>query len=964
MIRFTIAFILGLPLYAAAQDPVALPAIVNFSRQAYNGGTQNWRLAQGNDGVLYVANNEGLLTYDGTYWSTYPLPNKTIVRSLAVGTDGVVYVGGQNEMGCFVPSDSGKLMYRDFKALLPRDNQSFDDVWSITVPGTHAYYRIRQFVFDIHDGQAKAMKADVWRYMDTCGGMLYAQEINAGLLRYSNGQFVPVPQGNKLSGAALITGMVAVSGDSTLVATLWDGLYWLTPEGIAPMVGGRELRTVMDAGINAMALLSNGDVAVATRNSGVYVFNTLGRILQHYYTGTGLQNQYVHHLIVDKMDNIWAGLDNGISYIGHSDPIRRIVPDKESAGAGYAALVSGGNLWLGTNTGLYKASFDPAMLPRNNAGDFSLVPQSDGQVWGLADINGQIYMGHHEGAFRIETNRVVQLDQYMGYWRFFSVDAAIPTGKVAAGTYRGVKLFNLAGGTLQEIAYKPFESARFLEYAHQKIWVSHPYKGIFCLDLAGDGRSDTFQLKKITEKQGIPSLNKNYIFTIKNRLVAATPGGIKQYDARLDSFVAYPELDDVLPLPNIRFMKEDPAGNIWVVYEKNLCVLDFEGGTPRLITMPEFTNNLLSGFESMYYINPRTIILGAEKGFFLLDYTAYKSSRPPLVPQVRRVRLMGSSETEIYSGHLPAGGIRMVPEIEPYWKTIHFDYSAPAYGQQPVVEYSVMLSGYDKEWSIWGRRTEKEYTNLPPGTYTFHVRARDNMGHISQAATYRFEVLPPWYLTGIAYVCYLLAAAGLLFLAYRWQKATLLAAQRRHEQAQAQLRYKQQLALEMNEKEIIKLRNEKLEAELELQNAELAQATMHLVQKAEVLNDIKEELLALTRKYTGSISVTELKKMIKTLGEDTAIETEWDQFAHHFDKVHSNFLTRLKQKHPDLTPGEMKLCAYLRMNLSSKEIAQLMHITIKSVELSRYRLRKKLGLGREESLFDFITAAAGEPASV
>ncbi len=90
------------------------------------------------------------------------------------------------------------------------------------------------------------------------------------------------------------------------------------------------------------------------------------------------------------------------------------------------------------------------------------------------------------------------------------------------------------------------------------------------------------------------------------------------------------------------------------------------------------------------------------------------------------------------------------------------------------------------------------------------------------------------------------------------------------------------------------------------------------------------------------------------MGEDNKIDDNWEHFAHHFDKVHTDFLVLLKNRYPNLTASELKLCAYLRMNLSSKEIAQLMNISIRGVEIGRYRLRKKLGISKDTNLFEFL----------
>ena len=117
---------------------------------------------------------------------------------------------------------------------------------------------------------------------------------------------------------------------------------------------------------------------------------------------------------------------------------------------------------------------------------------------------------------------------------------------------------------------------------------------------------------------------------------------------------------------------------------------------------------------------------------------------------------------------------------------------------------------------------------------------------------------------------------------------------------------------------------------------------MHLVQKGELLENIREELMRLKKGFNGETSSPEeFKKILRILGEENKTDKDWEQFAVHFDKVHSDFLRTLKALYPALSPHELKLCAYLRMNLSSKEIARLENISVRGVEIGRYRLRKK-----------------------
>jgi DNA-binding CsgD family transcriptional regulator len=155
-----------------------------------------------------------------------------------------------------------------------------------------------------------------------------------------------------------------------------------------------------------------------------------------------------------------------------------------------------------------------------------------------------------------------------------------------------------------------------------------------------------------------------------------------------------------------------------------------------------------------------------------------------------------------------------------------------------------------------------------------------------------------------------------------------------------------------SEEKITKLRNEKLSAEVEFKNKELATSTMHLLNKNEVMLDIKAKLEAISKK--GSPKPDEIKRIIKNINKNISEDKDWDQFTIHFDQVHGDFLKKLKTLYPELTPQETKLAAYLRMNLTSKDVAQLLNISVRGVEISRYRLRKKLQLERETNLVTFL----------
>lgn len=324
-----------------------------------------------------------------------------------------------------------------------------------------------------------------------------------------------------------------------------------------------------------------------------------------------------------------------------------------------------------------------------------------------------------------------------------------------------------------------------------------------------------------------------------------------------------------------------------------------------------------------------------------------------------QVKASSRKDTLLYGGYQTTEPLQ--PVVLPNaFNSFHFEYTAPPAEQGNHITYSYQLAGFDKQPGDWTVKTEKEYTNLPYGDYTFSVKAKDNLGNISAAASYSFTILPAWYQTYAARAVYLLLLAGMIWYLYRRQQKKFAAQKDIHQQEQQHLIFQHQLELERNEKQLIQLRNEKLESDVQHKNKELATAAMHLVQKGKLISNIREELIQSVKKTNDPEVLPSFKKVMRLFEEAENNEEDWAQFAQHFDEVHNNFLRTLKKRYPDLTTTDLKLCAYLRINLTTKEIAQSMGISVRGVETSRYRLRKKLCIPGETGLYDFLTNITGE----
>mgnify|MGYP006146284125 CR=1 FL=1 len=203
------------------------------------------------------------------------------------------------------------------------------------------------------------------------------------------------------------------------------------------------------------------------------------------------------------------------------------------------------------------------------------------------------------------------------------------------------------------------------------------------------------------------------------------------------------------------------------------------------------------------------------------------------------------------------------------------------------------------------------------------------------------------YFTNLALFIYLLFS---IYLAYLINKKYKDFYQRQREK----LIEENNLLLEIkeleNEQQLMKLRNEQLSQDVDAKNRELAASTMSLIKKNELLNIIKEDL----KKSSEENSGRNIKSVISTINSNIAEKDSWKVFKEAFDNADKDFLKKIKAAHPSLTPSDLKLCAYLRLNLTSKEIAPMLNISIRSVEIKRYRLRKKLNLLHDDGLVNYI----------
>jgi DNA-binding CsgD family transcriptional regulator len=364
-------------------------------------------------------------------------------------------------------------------------------------------------------------------------------------------------------------------------------------------------------------------------------------------------------------------------------------------------------------------------------------------------------------------------------------------------------------------------------------------------------------------------------------------------------------------------------------------------------------------------LNSKNVLFSAQEGFIVYNPDIKYPNDFSFKTYIREVSLTSNSDSTIFAGNFwDSDTIRHSQAADklivlPYKNnSVYFEYSSNYMNDFDQTRYQYKLEGFEDDWSSWQQKTSQNYTNLPEGSYVFRARAKNISNLVSEEAVFRLEVLRPWYKSKYAVALYFVVFLGSFVLIFividrRYSKS------KKHFEKEKQLEVDQignKLKTVTEEKtvEIEKLKSEKLVSEIEFKNAELATSTMNLINKNKFIGHIKENINVVSKKVQSPEAIKELEKISKEIDRNLSHDNDWKQFAFHFNSVHGDFTSRLTAEYEHLSSQDLRLCSFLRLNLSTKEIAQLLNISVRGVEIGRYRLRKKLNLKRNINLSEFI----------
>ncbi|WP_294616132.1 two-component regulator propeller domain-containing protein [uncultured Bacteroides sp.] len=927
--------------------------VTNYTRHAYKASNQNWNIRQHDNGWIYLANNKGLLEFDGVEWNLYPIHNSK-VRAVKIGNDGRIYVGGMGQFGYFTPNRLGGLEYTCLSDSLPSDVY-VGIIWNILLDRDRVYFQSDRCFFYMENGAVHKIDYSSGIYSSlVLQNKLYIVS-DEGLLMLNGTEFRRVCDASEIGATVRIEGVLPY-GDNLLVVTRNNGLF---------MYDGTSFRKYLTVAEEFCrknrvfcAALQDSLLALGSIRSGVCLLDLATNEMEVISTENGLQNNTVLSMMFDKTGNLWLGLDNGIDCIHLNARLVSLYGGKPVIGSGYASCSYRDKFYFATNQGLYCS---PLSGQLNGKELIKFVPGTSGQIWSLSQHDDKLFCCSDNGIFIIDGERMEYLGNPKGVWRVVSVGARKDV--LIAGTYSGLYLLAKKGEkwTLAERIPGFYHSCKdmLVEDSTGILWVGNKENGVSRLTLSSDLRR--VEKVKYYNNEDFPRGYDACLLRMKDEVVIASHYGLWRYDQSRDCLEAYTGLEQRLDgKAAYTYVKADTLQNIWYVADGTLKVLHYDPVKQEYYRVNNelfLKGAMIESFENVYFYKSDLVIAGTEEGFSLIRMDSLQAQHAPLTLQIRKVYLTGLRDSLIYGRSYQYDA---EPIVIPYSRnSIRIEYSVNDYTKAQPVLYSYQLSG-DSEKGVWSEYSEnnvKEFTDLHEGNYVFRVKLQTAGEQEPIETSFAFEILPPWYCTWWSYLMYLALAAALFYYVYyrisEGHKRLLI--QKKLELYEQEQKFQRES--ELKDKKIDILKEEKLQSELRYKSEELIRTTLNVVRKNELLSDIKREVLGISRSISEENLVSLRRKTLQLLSQiETNIKHDDDlqAFQTTFDAVHHDFFRKLEKAYPELNNKDKQLCAYIKMNLLSKEIAPLMNISLRGVEISRYRLRKKLGLEEGENLSEFL----------
>jgi len=716
-----------------------------YSPDQYGASPENWAIAQDSHGVMYFANTDALLEFDGQSWRSIRLPNRSVVRSVAVDDRDVVYVGGVGIFGMLRPDRKGTEQFVSLLDKVPQADRKFADVWRVLTTPQGIYFSSYERLFRL--GPSGAIR--VWRPVSNFGralvlrDRLYVKTREKGLLRMDGDSLTPVRGGEVFRKLGVTAG--ASTNYGGLIASP-SGLFRLDSAGVTPFPTSAD-SFFADNLLYTIHVFADGEIAAGTRKGGLALLTGAGVLDRVLTKAGGLADNYVIDIFQDRQGGVWLTGYNGITWLNPG--LTRFDADLGRQGDTKCVVRAGGLIYAGGTAGLFVMRSGQGMEPR-----FERIPGIDTTVSEILPYGAGVLAASDIGVFAASPGGAKALLKFSNSLFLNDIAPSLRDPSVIYLAGRGgVFALREQNGVWKKIGEfstqgQEFRSVR--EDPDGTLWASTG-EGIWHIDL----RAEPARGEDFTEDAGVPPGFKTPRL-FHGRMVFATPRGMRRYDAATRHFEPDNEFGPSFAdgSRDVFNLQEDVSGNVWITGEHYHDILNrnSNGGFTQF-SAPLLASGI-QGIYAMAFDNDGVIWASGAKGVLhRWERALYGNPDSGFQVLARRVATTADNVT-LFGG---AGGFSSA-RLPYRQNSLRFEFAAPFSEDNFAVEYQVLLEGSDSGWSPWSRESRKEYTHLAEGSYRLRVRARSPHGAVAENAAVAFTFLPPWYRTWWAYGTYLIFA--------------------------------------------------------------------------------------------------------------------------------------------------------------------------------------------------------------
>lgn len=908
-----------------ATSQIKLPPISNFNSTDYGAGNQNWGVDSDNEHI-YVANNEGLLEFDGVNWFLNKLPNKTIIRSVKVVGD-KIFTGSYEEFGYWTRLNNGNLVYTSLSKFLSPNKIASQSIWGIYAIKEKIIFKSFSDLFIYENEKIKKIRPNLILMAGfTVNDRFIVQGVGKGLLELKNDKLF-VLKNTELLAEDRVQAISNFKNDQLLIGTSLHGLYTYSNNKLEKW--DNNFNNLLKAHqLNSLSY-TNGTVFAGTIKKGIYHYNTNTNTFINLNVKNGLQNNTVLSSTIDASKILWLALDNGISAIPINYFAYYLNPYKEDIGAVYDMVKLNNEVYLATNTGIYKAD--------NNGVNF--IEGSQGHIWSLALINDQIICGHNTGTYKIQDNKLTFISEKNGGYIFKSIPSQ--PNKYIQGNYSGLTLYTIKDNNWE---YRDVQNINFpiknivFENSYTA-WVLHSYKGVYRIHF-----SNNYEKIIKIEEQFNKIFDNVYdlkLFNIERNIAFFSNEKWSVYNPIENKIEPFKSINKILGKDKNSIILNNNSQNNVVVFKRSDNTIfirqNIQDSLSQIYLPTKYYKDKLVRGEG----DQRAVVINDSLVFISL-YNDVLVVNPKKINQ--NIKIIPPTISRIYVNNQPKS---LLEEIEiKKSDTIQIKLKSPHLSNN-TIEYSLG----NNYWIATNGNIE--LTGLPYGSLKLLVRSFLNFKEYSPINSVKLYIKPPWYM-GLWGVVLLLSFLTLIFYLITIINKYVLIKHKKYldDQYQHQQEIHRKEEALKNEMKLNELQKKQHEIELDSKTKELANTAMGMTRKDELLENIKKELEQLKKEI---INKPKLEKLLSTINKNINTTKDWEVFESNFNEIHDTFFkSLLKNTESQLTAKDLKLCAYLKMNLATKEIAPLMGISTRGVEIHRYRLRKKLNLSNDQNLNEYF----------